>query len=175
MIIPESLYRDKYLRAGEPNAKARQSHLDSRVKRLRSSHLQPDLCKATADTFEACDPNQRCGLALCPHCNTADQRRLVQQTRQLWDPGTPLKKVTMVPAELQRQPGQLDTTKLASTKRHLRRVFERAEVDHLPVVGFIDVSFNVHTDGLWEDHWQPHLEFITTSEIWAEIKLGHPG
>jgi hypothetical protein len=76
----------------------------------------------------------------------------------------------MVPVELQKAPGELHTIKLPSSKRQIRRVFERAEVDHRPIIGFVDLSYNLHANGLWEDHWQPHLELITATEIWRAIK-----
>jgi hypothetical protein len=129
-----------------------------------------DLTRQIADTLEGCEKGARCKLASCPQCSTAHQRHIVQQLRHLWAPGTPLTKVTMVPVELQRAPGGLHTIKLPSSKRHIRRVFERAKVDHHPSIGFIDLSYNNHVDDLWDDHWQPHLELITTAEIWRAIK-----
>jgi hypothetical protein len=108
-------------------------------------------------------------LAICPHCATGDQRTRIQQVQRLWA-DTELTKVTMVPTSLQREPGELATITIPSVKRHLRRIFERAGVDHHPIIGFIDLSFNIHSNGLWDDHWQPHLEFLTPTSNWMEMK-----
>jgi hypothetical protein len=38
------------------------------------------------------------------------------------------------------------------------------------LVGFLDISFNIHADKLWAPHWQPHLEFLTPTDTWNSIR-----
>jgi hypothetical protein len=95
---------------------------------------------------------------------------MVKAVRRLWNASVPLTKVTMVPVELQRAAGEIHRTKIGSVRRHLRRFFERAGVTNHPVVGFLDVSFNTHVDGAWLSHWQAHVEFLTPTAAWLEMK-----
>jgi hypothetical protein len=55
-------------------------------------------------------------------------------------------------------------------KRNVRRLIEDAGISDVPIVGFVDLSFNIHSQNLWPSHWQPHLEFLTPTDVWREIK-----
>jgi hypothetical protein len=109
-------------------------------------------------------------LAACPHCSIAHQRWLIEEVGRLWG-NKALTQVTMVPVSLQQAPGSLAAIKIASVRRNLRRIFERAGVDQFPVVGNVDLSFNIHADNTWRTHWQPHLEFLTPTKAWKQMRL----
>lgn len=156
----ERYFADTNMREGEPDNRHREAERDLRVKQLRPTN------KSLADALADCRPRERCGLAVCPHCSRAYQGFMMEKIRELW-PTESLTKATLIPAGL--QPRNLGTRKLSSMKRHFMRIFERAKID-APIVGFIDLSFNVHGGGKWEAHWQPHLEFVMPTEIWISIK-----
>lgn len=158
--MQERYYADTDLREGEPDSRQREAERDMRVAQLSA------VKKTLADALADCRFRARCKLAICPHCARAYQRFMMEKIRELW-PTQPLTKATLVPASL--QPQHLHAIKLPSIKRHLIRIFKRVEID-VPLVGFIDISFNVHGGGKWEAHWQPHLEFIMPTESWKAIK-----
>lgn len=166
----QNFLTERYRRQGEPGRDFRDAVLKQRIRRLRASTVQASFSRAIADWLERCSYRVRCDLAVCPHCATAFQRFMMKGVKELWPRTTPLTKATIVPTELQRSPGRLHTLKLASVKRQLRRIFQRAGVNHNVVLGFVDVSINIHTGALWPAHWQPHAEFIVPTSVWLTMK-----
>jgi hypothetical protein len=159
-------------RQGEPDQAQRQAIQQSWVKTLRRrdhgqspSQERLDL----ADLLEGCKRRHRCNSAACLLCATAFQRWLIEAIQ-----GLCLKKslstTTLIIPTLNRPIGDLNSLKLPSAKRLIYRKFEAAEAEHVPVIGFLDISHNTHAHGAWPDHWAPHAVCCFPSEFTPDLK-----
>lgn len=163
-MIQENYYTDKYLRTGEPDFATRNKILEKRARRLRETGQT-----RIADRLTDCSRDERCDLAVCPHCSAAFQRYMIEQIAYLW-PDMPLTKVTWVLAEAASPLGELSCRTPNSLKRMFRRYLDHAGVLQFLCIGFIDLSVNIHSGRKWEAHWQPHLELITPTANWEMVR-----
>ncbi|RWO81522.1 hypothetical protein [Mesorhizobium sp.] len=164
IIIPERYFHvpKAHRRPKEPSAKKLRELASKWITNLRASKTGREAERhALADLLEACEPLRRCYSAACPRCSAAAQRWAMEELADLWPEETDLVSMTMIVAKLHRPIGELATIELSSIKRHLQRKFEAAEVSAIPIWGYIDISHNVHADGLYDEHWAPHLAFVT--------------
>ncbi len=132
------------------------------IKHLRGNQADETLFGQLADLIEACCAKARCRSGACPLCRRALQRWFV------WTAPTATRKhggdehgrwvrISIIPSVRIRG---------GRNKLHLRRQLRAAikellagvERAHLTIViGGIDVSFNRHATGAFQDHYQFHL------------------
>jgi hypothetical protein len=149
------------LRDDEPKDRKRAALAAKWAKNLRRTRSFDDPVRFTiACKLDDCRPRRRCWLAACPDCSHAFQRWAFDGAHMALTPFGPLGGLTIVPAGLQRFQGTLATLKLASAHRHLRRLLTDAGVENVPMIGVLDLSFNIHSEGLWKPLFQPHFALL---------------
>ncbi|MGX5851539.1 hypothetical protein ACWGTO_31385 [Mesorhizobium sp. PL10] len=174
IIIPEWFFSipKAERRPKEPSPKDLQQLSREWITNLRCSRTGREQERHTvANVLEACEPLRRCHSAACPMCSAAAQRWAMAELAELWPEETNLVSMTMIVAKLHRPVGRLAAIELLSIKRHLQRKFEAAEVNGVPIWGYLDVSHNVHAHDHYEEHWAPHLAFVTLAGNEADLDV----
>lgn len=110
-----------------------------------------------------CWDDTRCGLPCCPLCLRQFRIHLVHRAarhlRKSFSKGT-LRAVTLVAAWGRFAPGELHLLSERDLKQELLDTLRSAGLDPYAVIGGPDISFNEHSGGLWESHWQVHWHLL---------------
>lgn len=140
------------------------------LERSRSNIGTEDERREIAENMESCTPKKPCNSGGCSHCEIAHQQDALEQLRGLWPEGTNLMMVVLIFLHLHRPPRRLYTLKIASVKRYIQRTLEAAGCEHIPLWGYLDLSFNIHSDGEFEPHWAVHLQAVLPESYENELK-----
>ena len=128
-----------------------------------------------AKALLGCRIDQPCWRAHCPVCGRSFRRWFIAAAMQLIEdlPTTPLFIVSIIPANMAKEPGSLSTSALPNAKESLRRRFDRCLPPSAQVLLGIDVSMNhdeTKRDESFLPHWQLHLYGFIVGVSKAELK-----
>ncbi len=115
--------------------------------------------KKLAKKLQRCKKQRRCWSDSCQVCRRLFKRWVASEVLPQ------LKKqdllfVTLVPVKRSRPLGELHLFEPLKMKGALSKQFSRPGLKDVVVIGSIDISYNVHTKGLWAPRWQPHFHLI---------------
>jgi hypothetical protein len=131
--------------------------------------------KAVAEALRGCCEDQRCGRAHCPVCNRQFRLWFIATVMALIEntPTNNLYAVSIIPANMAREPGSLSTLPLPNAKESLRRRLDRRLPPSAQVLLGIDACMN-HDETKREKRIPPQWQFHLYGFIWgiskAELK-----
>ena len=131
-----------------------------------------------AKALLGCRIDQPCWRAHCPVCGRQFRRWFIAAVMDLIEnlPNTPLFIVSIIPANMAREPGELATLSLPKAKESLRRRFDRCLPPSVQVLLGIDASMNhdeTKRDESFLSHWQLHLYGVIGGVSKAELEVLH--
>jgi hypothetical protein len=128
-----------------------------------------------AKALLGCRIDQPCWRAHCPVCGRQYRLWFIAAVMQLIEdlPTTPLFIVSIIPANMAREPSSLSTLSLLNAKESLCRRFDRCLPPSAQVLLGIDASMNhdeTKRDESFLPHWQFHLYGFIVGVSKAELK-----
>lgn len=105
-----------------------------------------------------------CLSATCPVCLRALRRWFFAATTRLLDhvekkSGRGHLIATIIPSRLQCHPGRLSRLSLAKLRTEMWLSLDRLNLS-TPVIGGVDISYNVDALNTAPPHWQPHVSYV---------------
>ncbi|CAO3426290.1 hypothetical protein [Azospirillum argentinense] len=131
--------------------------------------------------LETCRKGRRCASGACPTCRRQVRRWFVGQALDMLEEigarmphllTTPIFAVTIIDRQDQRPQGELHTFEMIAMIRRIRKLFERAGLGPVVILGGVDFSFNIDDTGLdrWDPHWCPHLHLVVIGATRKALK-----
>lgn len=129
-------------------------------RRLRCLSRGDEEAQALADRLESCSASDPCRSGACHVCARQERTDWCREIASLFDGSAPLSAVSLVSPLWSRGTGELCALDLRKVRDQLRSQFRRSALENAAAVGGIDFSFNLHSAGEWEPHWQAHAYVI---------------
>ena len=128
-----------------------------------------------AKALLGCRIDQPCWRAHCPVCTRQFRLWFIAAVMQLVEntPKNNLYAVSIIPANMAKEPGSLSTSALPNAKESLRRRFDRCLPPSAQMLLGIDASMNhdeTKRDDSFLPHWQLHLYGLIWGISKAELK-----
>lgn len=133
----------------------------------------PDKYAALARTYRLCCKEEACGLQMEPQCARRLRINFVGRAAKALTTHCSAKAlwlVTLVPEIGKFRSGELHKTSLTEFLKYIRRMLVKAGLDHLFVIGVVDISYNENREKTWEPHWQLHVHLIAAGSTEEKLK-----
>ena len=116
--------------------------------------------RAIGKQLAGCRDGRRCLLPVCRKCRRRYRLWLAAAMVRLLGEGKGLLFVTLIPRDERLPPGRLHKFSPRRLIERLKRQLARSGLGHVVVIGGVDLSFNVDSDGKQPARWEPHLHLI---------------
>lgn len=121
--------------------------------------------------LEDCYPDEPCNSAACPVCMRKFRRWVAASAANALNQGSRLIRASLIDHSDAVPPDTLNEFDLRTAKRRLSQRIKRTGLANCLVLGGFDFSFNIHSAGSWEPHWQPHAYLIFQAATAEAVKL----